>query len=43
MIGDVTGVASLLEALYTAGYGDALLAKLARGNWLACLERTLRG
>ncbi|MCC0015878.1 MAG: membrane dipeptidase [Rhodobiaceae bacterium] len=43
VIGDVTGVGGLFEALRAAGYGDALLAKLARDNWLACLERTLGG
>ena len=42
LIGDVTGVPSLFQAMSEHGYGDALLAKLARENWLACLERTLR-
>jgi len=41
VIGDVTGVQGLFEALRSHGYDDALLAKLARGNWLGCLERTL--
>lgn len=41
VIGDVTGVPGLFAALSAHGYDDALLAKLARGNWLACLERVL--
>lgn len=40
-IGDVTGVQSLFDALSSHGYDDALLVKLARDNWLNCLERTL--
>lgn len=40
-IGDVTGVPRLLDALAAHGYDDALLAKLARDNWLNCLERSL--
>ena len=40
LIGDVTGVPRLLRALSAHGYDDALLRKLARENWLACLERT---
>ena len=42
-IKDVTGVPSLFEALRDHQYDDALLAKLAHGNWLACLDRCLRG
>ncbi|MDA4845607.1 dipeptidase [Hoeflea poritis] len=42
LIGDVTGVPGLLRALSQAGYGDALLAKLAHENWLSCLERSLQ-
>ena len=41
LIGDVTGVPKLLSAMSAHGYDDALLAKLARDNWLACLERTI--
>jgi membrane dipeptidase len=41
-IGDVTGVPKLFEALSQHGYGDVLIHKLARENWLACLERTLK-
>jgi membrane dipeptidase len=39
LIGDVTGVPRLFEAMRAHGYDDALIAKLARENWLACLER----
>jgi membrane dipeptidase len=38
-IGDVTGVPHLFEAMQAHGYDDALIAKLARENWLACLEK----
>lgn len=41
-IGDVRGVPKLFQALGEHGYDDALLVKLARENWLACLERTLK-
>jgi membrane dipeptidase len=40
-IGDVTGVQGLFEALSGHGYDDALIVKLARENWLGCLERSL--
>ena len=40
-IGDVTGVPRLLDAMAAHGYGDALVAKLARDNWLNCLEWSL--
>jgi membrane dipeptidase len=40
-IGDVTGVPRLLDAMATHGYGAPLIAKLARENWLACLDRAL--
>ncbi|SNT27318.1 dipeptidase [Tropicimonas sediminicola] len=39
VIGDVTGVPALFEAMAAHGYDDALLRKLARENWLACLDR----
>lgn len=42
LIGDVTGVPHLLTALGKHGYDDALLNKLARNNWLDCLERSLK-
>lgn len=41
-IKDVTGVPSLFQALSERGYDAALLAKVARENWLALLDRTLR-
>ena len=41
-IADVTGVPNLLEALRVHGYDTPLLTKLAHGNWLACLDRSLK-
>jgi membrane dipeptidase len=41
-IRDVTGVPRLFEALAGHGYDGPLLEKLAHGNWLDCLDRTLR-
>lgn len=41
-IKDVTGVPKLFEVLAAHGYDAPLLAKLARENWLACLDRTLK-
>ncbi|MFZ2102912.1 MAG: dipeptidase [Oricola sp.] len=41
-IGDVTGVQALFEQFRAHGYDDALLQKLARDNWLSCLERSLK-
>jgi membrane dipeptidase len=41
LIGDVTGVQDLFRALSGHGFDAALLARLARDNWLACLERCL--
>jgi membrane dipeptidase len=41
-IKDVTGVQALLSALRDHGYDTALVTKLARDNWLACLGRCLR-
>jgi membrane dipeptidase len=41
LIGDVTGVPALFVAMAAHGYDDALIAKLARENWLACLDRCL--
>jgi len=41
LIGDVTGVPSFLAALGQHGYDKELLKKLARDNWLGCLERGL--
>ena len=41
LIGDVTGVPGFLAALSAHGYDKALLTKLARDNWLDCLDRGL--
>ncbi|MBI4922427.1 MAG: membrane dipeptidase [Devosia nanyangense] len=41
-IKDVTGVPNLFRALADHGYDAALLAKLAHGNWLGCLDRSLK-
>lgn len=40
-MGDVTGVPKLLQALLDKGYGEALVRKIALGNWLAMIERTI--
>lgn len=39
-IGDVAGLPRLIAALAAHGYDDALIAKLAWGNWMAVLRRT---
>lgn len=39
-IGDVTGLPRLVGAMETAGYGEALIAKITSENWLRVLERT---
>jgi membrane dipeptidase len=41
-IKDVTGVPNLFQALRIHGYDAPLLAKLAHGNWLDCLDRSLK-
>lgn len=41
-IKDVTGVPALFEAFAAHGYDAPLLARLAHGNWLDCLTRTLK-
>jgi membrane dipeptidase len=41
LIGDVTGVRALLDALAGHGYGTDLVTKFAHANWLSCLERSL--
>lgn len=38
-IADAAGVPALIRALRAHGYGETLIAKLARENWLAVLER----
>jgi membrane dipeptidase len=40
VMGDVAGQPRFIDAMRAHGYDDALLAKLAHGNWLAVLERT---
>lgn len=42
VMGDVTGVPDLFRHLAENGYDTDLIAKLARENWLACLDRTLK-
>ncbi|WP_394690922.1 dipeptidase [Hoeflea sp.] len=39
VIGDVTGVQALIEEMRARQYGEALIEKIARGNWVALLER----
>ncbi|MCA0043338.1 dipeptidase [Celeribacter litoreus] len=39
LIGDVTGVPRLFDAMKAHGYDAPLLTKLARENWLSCIER----
>ena len=41
LIGDVTGVQGMFQMLRRHGNDNALLSKLAMGNWLACLTRSL--
>ena len=41
VIGDATGLPRLLQALSDHGYDRPLLEKLAHGNWLDLLDRTL--
>jgi len=40
-IGDARGLGALRDALRGRGYGAALTEKLAQGNWLATLARTI--
>ena len=40
-IGDVTGLPGFFDTLRKHGYDEALIARLARENWLACLDRSL--
>lgn len=42
VIGDVTGVPRLFQAMADHGFGADLIGKLAMDNWLACLDRCLR-
>lgn len=43
VIGDVAGLPVLVEAMRAHGYGEALIAKIARENWLRVLEETWGG
>lgn len=38
---DVAGLQVLIEGMRRAGYGEELIARIAHGNWLSVLERTL--
>ncbi|MEL6775222.1 MAG: membrane dipeptidase, partial [Pseudomonadota bacterium] len=40
-IGDVSGLPALMSAMRRAGYGEPLVAKIARENWLRLLERVI--
>lgn len=40
-IGDAAGLPALIAAMRIHGYGERLIAKIARENWLSVLERTL--
>lgn len=40
VIGDVTGVPALIDQMREHQYGEALIEKIARKNWLKLLERT---
>lgn len=40
VIGDVTGLPKLVDALRSAGYDDTELHKLAHANWLRVLKKT---
>lgn len=41
-IGDAGGLPKLFEAMRHHGYGEALIDKIARENWLNVLERTFK-
>lgn len=43
VIGDVSGVPALIEQMRKHQYGEVLIEKIARKNWLALLERTWEG
>ncbi len=38
-IGDVTGLPKLVAAMRQSGYGERLIAKICRENWLTALDR----
>jgi membrane dipeptidase len=39
---DVAGLQVLVEGMRKAGYGEDLITRIAHGNWLSVLERTLQ-
>lgn len=39
-IGDVAGLPTLVSAMRAHGYGETLIAKLCRGNWMRVLSKT---
>jgi membrane dipeptidase len=43
VIGDVTGLPALQEAMRAHGYGEGLIRKISFENWLRVLERTWGG
>lgn len=42
-IGDVEGLPRLIAAMRQAGYGEALIGRICRENWLSLLERSRVG
>jgi len=40
-IGDVAGLPALVGAMRQAGYGEKLVARICRNNWLDVLRRTI--
>ncbi|RMH52783.1 MAG: membrane dipeptidase [Alphaproteobacteria bacterium] len=40
-IGDAAGLPALLDALRAAGFGEALVARIAWGNWIGLLRRVI--
>lgn len=43
VLGDVAGLPRFVEAMRAHGFGEALIAKICHGNWLALMERTFGG
>lgn len=41
LIDDVTGVPAFFDAMAAHGYDDALIERIARRNWVECLDRCL--
>lgn len=40
-IGDAAGLPALVQAMRDAGYGEALVERICRGNWVDVLRRTI--